>query len=261
METKELEVTEAAEAAVKPAKDWDKITEIIVVVMLGITALLTAWASWIGSLHGGNQATNYTKSNNLAAEGNSEYNAAVQSMNQDMTLWIEISKMQLEIMFADDNGDDDTVDLLCYELFYMLDENVSEAFAEAIDWEYILDDSAYDDPTAYVLAWLEEDNATVSPFFDDDFLDAYFETANELLDESEALLEQGQQDNSNGDAFGLVTVIYSVVLFLLGISGSFKQQKAKYAVIIISAVAFVIGTIYMLTIPMPTGFSLTSFFG
>ena len=45
--------------------------EIIVAIFLGITALLTAWATWIGSLHGGNQATNYTKSNNLAAEGNS----------------------------------------------------------------------------------------------------------------------------------------------------------------------------------------------
>lgn len=35
--------------------------EIIVAIFLGITALATAWASWIGSLHGGNQATNYTK--------------------------------------------------------------------------------------------------------------------------------------------------------------------------------------------------------
>lgn len=37
---------------------------------------MTAWATWIGSLHGGNQATNYTKSNNVAAEGNSMYNEA-----------------------------------------------------------------------------------------------------------------------------------------------------------------------------------------
>ena len=74
------------------------------------------------------------------------------------------------------------------------------------------------------------------------------------------MLEQGQKDNSNGDAFGLVTVIYSVVLFLLGIAGSFNHKANKYAVVIIALVAFVIATIYMFTLPMPTGFNITSFF-
>ena len=45
---------------IKKKRDPEKILEIIVAVFLGITALATAWASWIGSLHGGNQATNYT---------------------------------------------------------------------------------------------------------------------------------------------------------------------------------------------------------
>ena len=61
--------------------------EILVAIFLGITALLTAWASWIGSLHGGNQSTNYTKSNNLAAEGNSEYNAGMQLYLSDVLAW------------------------------------------------------------------------------------------------------------------------------------------------------------------------------
>ena len=47
-----------ADTAVKKKPDMDKLTELIIVIMLGVTALLTAWASWIGSLHGGNQATN-----------------------------------------------------------------------------------------------------------------------------------------------------------------------------------------------------------
>ncbi len=44
----------------------DEILKLSWLSLLGITALLTAWATWIGSLHGGNQATNYTKSNNIA---------------------------------------------------------------------------------------------------------------------------------------------------------------------------------------------------
>lgn len=56
--------------------------------------------------NGGNQATNYAKSNNLASEGNSEYNAAVQNLSFDENLWNEISDMQPEFVFAQENGDE-----------------------------------------------------------------------------------------------------------------------------------------------------------
>ena len=91
-------------------------------------------------------------------------------------------------------------------------------------------------------------------------IDKYFVTANELLAESQELLEQGQKDNANGDKFGLVTVIYSLVLFMLGIIGVFKKLPNRKVVLAISIVGLIIATIYMLTIPMPTDFSFTSYF-
>lgn len=60
--------------AEKEKRSKEDILEIIIAIFLGVTALTTAWASWIGSLHGGNMSTNYTKSNNLAAEGNAMRN-------------------------------------------------------------------------------------------------------------------------------------------------------------------------------------------
>ena len=62
----------------KPRRSKEDILEIIIAAFLGVTALATAWASWIGSLHGGNMSTNYTKSNNLAADGNARWNEASQ---------------------------------------------------------------------------------------------------------------------------------------------------------------------------------------
>ena len=86
------EINEGTEKkATKRKRTKDEWIEIIVAIFLGITALTSAWASWIGSLHGGNQATNYTTSNNLAAEGNSMFNEASQNLMQDMMLWNEIS--------------------------------------------------------------------------------------------------------------------------------------------------------------------------
>lgn len=241
-------------------KSKDELIELVVVIMLGITALLTAWGSWIGSLHGGNQATSYTTSNNLASEGNSEYNAGVQQMNQDMLLWNDISDMQMEISFARQKNDEATVEKVCTQLFFKLDENLSERMAEAIGWSYTLSEEEAADPMGTVLAWMEDDEAYKSPFFDEEFLNGYFEKANELLAQSMDTLEAGKQANANGDAYGLVTVIYSVVLFLLGIVSTFSNTKNKLAIVIISLVAFLLATIYMFTIPMPTGFNLVSYF-
>ncbi len=178
-------------------------------------------------------------------------------MNQDMLLWNEVSDLQIDIFFAEDNGDEDALIKNTYKLFFKLDDNLSYDMAAAIGWDW---NYTSDDPTAIVLSWLEKDDALYSPFYDEEFVATYFETANALLTESNEKMETGQADNKSGDAFGLVTVIYSVVLFLLGISNSFENRKNKYALIGISLVSFIIATVYMLTLPLPEGFSLLGFF-
>jgi len=222
------------------------LLELIVVIMLGVTALLTAWASWIGSLHGGNQATNYTTSNNLASEGNSEYNAGVQSLMQDMMLYNEINVLMIDQAFAEDKNDEDELEKISWKIDELMTANMSAEMTEAFNW---------------AVTESQTTGRSVSPFEKEGFVESYFENANALLAQSQETLEQGKQDNSNGDKFGLVTVIYSVVLFLLGIAGTFKSEKNKIAVICISGAAFLIATVFMLTIPMPTGFSLAGFFG
>lgn len=225
----------------KPKRSKEQILEIIVAIFLGITALATAWASWVGSLHGGNQATNYTASNNLSADGNSLYNEAAQNLMQDMMLWNEISDARLEYTFAEEKNDSAEMEKYDYKIEQLLADNCSDELREAIEW-----------------ADSQEDYA--SPFDMDGFVDSYFETANETLDESTALLEQGKRDNANGDAFGLVTVIFSVVLFMLGIVGTFKALPNRYIILAVAILAFILGTIYMFTLPLPTGFNILSFF-
>lgn len=47
---------------------------------------------------------------------------------------------------------------------------------------------------------------------------------------------------------------------MLGIVGMFKNIPNRMFILIVAIVAFVFATIYMFTIPMPTGFSIGSFF-
>lgn len=239
VETKETETCE------KSSKK-DAMIEVITVILLGLTALLTAWASYVGSIHGGNQATNYAKSNNLSAEGNSMYNEAAMKVMQDMQLWNQISEYQVEILYAESIDDEDALEEAAYKLLFIGNDSIPEYMAEYIGWSYDFEDSSD------ILAWLDTDDAMNSPFLDEEYENSYYEEALDILTESEAVIEQGQQDNANGDKFTLVTVIYSVVLFLLGIVGVFKITRNKTIVLIISIVALIVAVVFMFTIPLPT---------
>ena len=234
---------EATEASVKTEKKGfsEEKLEIIIAILLGVTAILTAWAGWIGSLHGGNQATNYTQSNNLSSMGNSMYNEAAQYYMQDMLLWNTIYDYAFDAEIAELNGRSDEAELIYTKIDTLMNDNCTPEFYEAIEW-------ALDQ---------EED---VTPFDKEGYVDSYFAEANEVLAEADALLEQGKTDNANGDAYGLVTVIYSLVLFLLGIIGIFKKIPNRVIILIFACVCLLAATIFMITIPMPTGFNLFSYF-
>ena len=236
----ETEAGKGAEVTTEKKKGVsEEKLELLIAVLLGITAILTAWASWISSLHGGNQATNYTESNNLSALGNSMYNEASQNYMQDMILWNTINEYMTDREVAELNGNYKEVDMIKEQLEMLIADNCTEEFEEAVYW-------AIDEG--------------VTPFDKEGFEDSYYTVAEETLDEAEAILEQGKLDNAHGDAYGLVSVLYSVVLFLLGIVGIFKRTNNRMIVLIVSVVLLVIATIYMITIPLPTNFSIANFF-
>lgn len=204
--------------------------EIFIVVFLGLTAVFTAWASWQAALYGSRQDTKYTQSNAVISEANSMYNEASQYLQQDMTLWNQIMGLQLDLAFAEDNGDADEVEKLSYKINQIMLDSVSEELMEAIEW-----------------ADAQEEYA--SPFDKEGFVESYFIGAQDKFVEGDELLSSGMADNTAGDKLGLISVLYSVVLFLLGITSSFKALKVQYAAVIISLVCFIGASAFMLTIP------------
>lgn len=267
MSEEKIDVIEEAEkTAAKPKRSKEDILEIIIAVFLGITALTTAWASWIGSLHGGNMSTNYTKSNNIAADGNARWNEASQTIMQDMQVWNLISDYQVGILYAGSSMEetDDRTQLAAlqdkqyenaYKIQFICSDNLSEGMAQMIDYSF--DFTAED-----IIDWVcNNEKATVSPFSDEEYVESYYAEARELIAESEAVLKEGQDDNQKGDTFNLVTVIYSVVLFMLGIVGTFRRLPNRMLITAIAIAGFLFGTIFMFTIPFPTGFNFGGYFG
>jgi hypothetical protein len=205
--------------------------EFIVVVLLGITAVATAWSSWQGGLHGSQMDQKYTMANNLNAEANSMYNEGVQNMSQDMAIWNQISGLNIDYAFAEDKHDAEEIEKLEYKIGQIMDDSVTEEFEAAIEW-------------------VEAQEGYASPFDNEDFVGAYFAEASEKFDEAEEMLEAGNANNTHGDNQGLVSVIYAVVLFMLGIIASFKQLKPKYFLLAVAGIGFVAATAFMLTIPV-----------
>ena len=217
-----------------------KRLETLVAVLLGVATLLSAWAAWISSLHGGVQSINFTKSNNMASEGTAEYNLGLQIYLSDYMTWNVVREYYYDLESAKAEGDREKADLISEKIETFKEQSVSEMLAEG-------------------MKWMEENNED-NPFNMPGMTEKYFGSAQEKLDRSKKLLEEGKRDNTKGDSYRLVTVIFSLTLFLLGIVGTFKNMQNRIAVLAIAVVAMFIAVIYMCTIPLPTGFKDMNFF-
>lgn len=159
----------------KPRRSKEDILEIIIAVFLGVTALATAWASWIGSLHGGNMSTNYTKSNNLAADGNARWNEASQTLMQDMQVWNMISDYQVEVLYADQTGDESKLYESAYKIKFICADNLTQEIADLINYDFDFD-------ADQIIDWVKNnEKSTVSPFSDEDYVNSYYADAQEKI--------------------------------------------------------------------------------
>lgn len=209
---------------------FDKVFELVIAILLGITAVITAWAAWQGSLYDSTQAKYYTLGNATLADGNSRWNEASQNLAQDMSLWNQISALQVDLDYAEYRGDTDTAEAAQYKLD-MLMYSVSDELTAAIEW-----------------ANAQENYAT--PFEMDGFIDTYYADASSVMDEGYAQIEQGNEANNWADKLGLVSVILAVVLFMLGIVGVFQNKRTRLIIASVSVAALIFGVVIMLQVPI-----------
>lgn len=218
----------------------EKRVERIVAILLGITTLLSAWASLIGHLHGGIQSINFTNSNNVSSQATASFNICMQVYMADYLAWNTVNDYYCDLEEAKEAGNQTRINTLTKKIDKFKKNNTSVFLAEGIKW-------------------MEENNAD-SPFDMPGLAEKYFDSALVTLKESQNLLEEGKRDNSKGDACLLVTVIYSLTLFMLGIVGTLKDMPNRITLMLISVVCLIFAFIYMCIIPLPTGFGQMNFF-
>jgi hypothetical protein len=205
--------------------------ELVIVVLLGIVSVVTAYASFQAALYGSKMDSFYAESTRLTAEAESAYLEGNQQYVQDAATLSRLIELEIEA-----SSSDPTVAALAAE---KLDElsfvSVSDELSAAIDWAAAENEA---DDTFYT--WPQDDEA---------YLESLFGGWSELSDEAVAATVAGDEANNYGDRLILNTVLFAVSLFLLGVAAVLKSRKAQYALIGISSVIFVAGLVLTLSIP------------
>ncbi len=213
----------------------------LVAIMLAICALTTAWATWIGNLHGSDQDANYAKADRLNTEASASYNLNAQLYVAVFNLWTHVYDLNAEIKTLESAGDTQGANAIREQMNAYIETNCPD----------------YKDFKTAIYAALEK-GGTATPF-DDYPQSSFFSDSEKLSEEANQTREYGDRSNLANDSYGLVSVLYSLCLFLFGMVGFYKQHVSKWIVFGVGVVVFVIATAYMLSLPLPDNFDFANY--
>ena len=189
----------------------DNRLELLAAIVLGIAALLTAFATFQAGKKGGEALQGYSESSAQLSDANQFYNQGGQTSALDQSLFVEYAIAQTE-------GNTDVAD-------YLRGTLMRPELSEAIDWFDANDEAE----TPF-------DDAEDNPYTIEDY-----ETANDLEEQSRETFEQGSAADDEGDQYEMANVLFAIALFAAGIATVFRRADLQKLLIGGGAVAVLIG--------------------
>ena len=214
----------------------------LVAIMLAVCALTTAWATWIGDLHESDQDSNYAKAERLDTEANSSYSLNAQLYVATFNFWTHVYEMNAEVKSLESAGDEAGANAKREQMNSYIETNCPD----------------YKNFKSAVYTALEK-GGSATPF-DEYPQSSFFADSEKLADEASQAREDGNNCNLANDSYGLVSVLYSLCLFLFGMVGFYKQRLPRRIVFVVGLFVFVVATLYMLSLPLPENFDFANYF-
>jgi len=213
-------------SAVKHEPEKATKLEIIITVLLGLTTILGAFAAYCSALWGGEMQSSYTQSVTVTNHGNTIYLEALSDLNS-----FEVNDMKDDIIYSQwkentEKGDTEDAAYFFTKLSPGLQKDLSEDPKDVS--EYDKEQSAYLDS---IMARMDE--------------------ADHHNDSAKVLLTKGNGANKFGDDFTLCTVLFTVVLFFLGLASLKTHSTMQKTYVMLGVAIFVLSLIRMVTIPFP----------
>ncbi len=199
--------------------------EIVIVIILGLTALATAWSGYQASLWNGIQSSNYSQASGARTNAAQLRTAANQYRLADLTVFQNYIDAVLR-------GDDEIA------TFYR------DRFRDEFD-------VAFQAWTA--LDPLENSSAPASPLAMPEYTLAADRAAQDLEARADALFAEGERANDHSDTYTLTTLLFAVVLFLAAVAQRFQYPRARVALLSLAGVALASGLAVALLQPITRG--------
>lgn len=205
--------------------------ELLIVFMLGIVSVATAYASFQSALYDSQMAGAYARGSSAQTEAESLYLEANQQYIQDVQTWSRLTELSVEMDSADPNVA--AAASAKFDTLYFV--SVGEDMDAAVTWSQEQNDA---DPDNYT-----------SPFDSEDYENALFGAWAEEDDKSEALLKDGDKYNAYSDALTLNTVLMAITLFLLGVAAVVRRRQTQWVLIGLGGSIFVVAAVLTVIVP------------
>lgn len=214
-------------------KKFDRLIQVIELgsaILLAFATILGAFSAYVGSLWGGNSATNYTKAIITMSEANTDYLEAIQGFLEEE---IEFGFQEIIDIHYNRELELGNEDFAENEILYRLNDVYQVYYKDNLTDEQI------DNEVEKLAAERDKE------------IEKYIADSDAVYDEAMDLLEEGQQFNTNGDNFSMVTVYFAIAMFFAGFVNVVKKMNIKVAFICLGICMFVFSVIQMAVLPFP----------
>ena len=207
-------------------------TEIVLAILLGVAAILTAWSTFQSAQLGSAMTAAYSEGIRVSDAASQAFNDASANDIADQALFLEFAK-------ASQAGEEDTA-------LYIHDSLMSEDLAAAVDWWFDQPESA-----GYATPFTEDNPNWSTALYDD---------AEALDAEAQAQFDEAEKKDSLGSDFDILAIIIALALFLFGIASLVRQQRIKVGLGAVGGVILAFSVIRLLQLGNPAGVTLSLFF-
>lgn len=200
--------------------------ELVITILLGLTTILGALAAYFAALWGGEMQSSYSQSITETNHANTVYLEALSDLSA-----LEMDDLRDDIIYSEwkentEKGDQEDATYFFSKLSEGLQKDLTDNPSDVSEYE-------------------KEQQS------DFDSIKAQFVLSDKMHDDAEGLMKKGNNANKYGDDFTLCTVLFTIVLFFLGLASLKTKPSIQKIYVIMAVVILVVSIIRLVTIPFP----------
>ncbi|MFV0533777.1 MAG: hypothetical protein ACK5MR_09005 [Cumulibacter sp.] len=212
----------AASETESPSAEGDSereksVREIILVVLMSITAVLTAWSGFQASKWGGEMSIAFSEASSARVQASTHEGTARDARQFDLTIYSEW-------VVATQTGEDEFADYI--------ESRFTPAFAVAFD------------------AWVADGMQENSPFERPEYLPDGTAEAQQWTERADQRFADALKNNQRGDNYSILTVLFALVLFLAALAQRTRSRRSGQVLLAVAGLGAIAIVVVMATYPI-----------